>query len=63
MGQTAAGVAGVAHGVQGVTGESWSALHEAVDRHVVRHVGGHQERADTLREKMVGQFESPFILR
>lgn len=45
--QTAAGVAGVTHCVQGLPGEGCSALHVAAAFHFV-HVGGNQEGRDAL---------------
>lgn len=52
VGQTATGVDGVTHSVQGLTDVPWSTLHEAVDRHVECHVGGHHEGSHTLRGKL-----------
>lgn len=48
VGQTAAGVAGLTNGVQGLAGETGSAPHEEVDCPVFRHVGGHHEGGHTL---------------
>lgn len=47
VGQTAAGVAGVAHSVQCFLGKLCRALHQTVGSHV-GHVSGHHDGSDAL---------------
>lgn len=53
VGQTAAGVAGVAHGVEGFTGKLCRALHQTTGPHV-GHVSGHHDGSNTLGTQAVG---------
>lgn len=53
VGQTAAGVAGVAHSVQGFPGKLCRALHQTAGSHV-GHVGGHHDGSDALGIEAVG---------
>lgn len=56
VGQAAAGVAGITHSVQGLTGKLRGALHHEALWHVC-HLGGHQERGDALGRDGVGLVE------
>lgn len=58
VGQAAAGVAGITHSVQGLTGKLRGPLHHEALFHVC-HLGGHQERGDALGKDVVGQVEFP----
>lgn len=53
MRQAAAGVAGVAHGVEGFAGKLCRALHQAAGPDVC-HVRGHHDGGNTLGTEAVG---------
>lgn len=52
--QTATSVAGVAHGVEGLTGKLCRALHQAAGLHL-GHVSGHHDGSNTLGTEDIEQ--------